>query len=150
MANTFTCLRYHAVFSTKGREPWIGRELEERIWAYLGGIARQNGFKALLVGGTRDHVHMLLGLAPSMAISEALKLVKGGSSGWIKENCPGCRAFSWQDGYGAFTVSKSQMPEVEDYIRTQGEHHRVKTFQEEYRALLQRHEIEYDERYLWG
>jgi REP element-mobilizing transposase RayT len=92
---------------------------------------------------------LLLSVPPTLAVSEALKRLKGVSSGWIKENIPGCLGFAWQDGYGAFTVSKSQLPDVESYIRTQQEHHRIKTFQEEYRAFLERHEIEYDERYLW-
>ena len=149
MANTFSSLHYHIIFSTKQREPWIRREFEERLWAYLGGIARQVEAKPLLIGGMEDHVHILLGLAPSLSVSEAVKRIKGGSSAWIKENLPGCRGFAWQDGYGAFTVSKSQMPEVAEYIRNQREHHRYKTFQEEYRAFLDRHEIAYDERYLW-
>ena len=150
MANTFTCLHYHIVFSTKHREPWLQPDAQERIWAYLGGIARQNDLTALLIGGFDDHVHILLGLPPVIAVSEAIKQIKGGSSGWIKENIPGCRGFAWQDGYGAFTVSKLQEDDVKEYIRTQREHHRVKTFQEEYRGLLDRHEIKYDERYLWG
>jgi REP element-mobilizing transposase RayT len=150
MANTFTCLRYHVVFSTKHREPWIRPPIEGRLRAYLGGIARQNGMNALLIGGVDDHVHMLLGLPPTLAVSDALKQIKGGSSGWIRENLPVCRGFGWQDGYGAFTVSKSQVPEVEEYLRGQREHHQVRTSQEEYRALLDRHEIEYEERYLWG
>jgi putative transposase len=149
MANTFTCLKYHVVFSTKHREPWLRVDVQERVWTYLGGVARQNGFNPLLIGGVDDHIHMLLGLPPTVAVSEALKRVKGGSSGWIKQNIQGCGSFSWQDGYGAFTLSKSQESEVKDYIRKQREHHRVKTFQEEYRALLDRHGIKYDERHLW-
>lgn len=149
LANTFTSLHYHIIFSTKRREPWIRRDFEERLWAYLGGIARQNGLKPILIGGVDDHIHMVLGMPPTITVSEALKRVKGGSSAWIKEQFPGCGGFGWQDGYGAFTVSKSQMSEVEDYIRSQREHHRGKTFQEEYRAFLDRHEINYDERYLW-
>ena len=149
MTNTFTCLEYHVVFSTKHREPWLGMDVQERVWAYLGGIVRQNDLKPLLIGGVHDHVHMLLSVPPSIAVSEALKQIKGGSSGWIKQNVPGCRAFGWQDGYGAFTLSKSQEPGVKDYIRHQREHHRVKTFQEEYRALLDRHGIQCEERYLW-
>jgi REP element-mobilizing transposase RayT len=149
MANTFTCLEYHMVFSTKNREPWLRIDVQERIWAYLGGIAGQNDMKPLLIGGVDDHVHMLISVPPNIAVSEALKRLKGGSSGWIKQNIPGCRGFGWQDGYGAFTLSKSQEPGVKDYIRKQREHHRVKTFLEEYRALLDRHGIQYNERYLW-
>ncbi len=148
MANTYTCLRYHVAFSTKDRQPWLRPEVQERVWAYLGGIARQNDLKPLLIGGMDDHIHMLLGMPPTMAVSEALRLLKGGSSGWIKENIPGCRGFGWQDGYGAFTVSQSRAAEVQEYISNQREHHRIKTFQEEYRALLDRHGITYDEQYL--
>ena len=149
MANTFTSLHYHVIFSTKHREPWIAHDQQERLWAYLGDIALQNQLKALLIGGMEDHIHILMGLPPTITVSEALKRIKGGSSGWVKENLPGCHAFGWQDGYAAFAVSKSQLGEVEDYIRKQREHHRLKTFQEEYRAFLDRHEIVYDERYLW-
>jgi REP element-mobilizing transposase RayT len=149
MANTFTSLHYHIIFSTKHREPWIARDQEERLWAYLGGIAQQNQLKPLLVGGMEDHIHILLGSPPTVTVSEALKRIKGGSSGWVKENLPGCLGFGWQDGYAAFAVSKSQLGDVEEYIRNQREHHRSKTFQEEYRAFLDRHEIAYDERYLW-
>jgi putative transposase len=150
MANTFTCLQYHVVFSTKRREPWLRPDFEERLWAYLGGIARQNELKPLLIGGVEDHIHMLLGLPPAVSVSQALQQIKGGSSGWIKQNLPGCKGFAWQDGYGAFSLSKSQEPQVQEYIRGQREHHRTKTFQEEYRALLARHGIAYDEQYLWG
>jgi REP element-mobilizing transposase RayT len=150
MANTFTSLHYHVIFSTKNREPGIGREIEERVWAYLGGIAREGGLKALLIGGIENHVHLLLGLPASTSLSKAVQLIKGGSSGWIKETFPGSHNFAWQDGFAGFTVSKSQIPEVEAYIRNQREHHRVKSFEEEYRAFLIKHEVKYDEQYLFG
>ncbi len=149
MANTYTCLHYHVVFSTKGRERFIASTFENRIWDYLGGIARENGMKPILVGGVEDHVHLLSSMPPSVSLSEAVKQIKGGSSGWIKANFPGLGKFAWQDGFGAFTVSKSQIPEVQDYIRGQREHHLEKSFQEEYRAFLDKHEVDYDERYLW-
>ena len=149
MANTYTCLHYHVIFSTKRRELWTAPEIEQRVWAYLGGISRQNDIKPLLVGGVEDHIHMLVTIPPPLSVSESLKRIKGGSSAWIKENFPGLEKFGWQDGYGAFTVSRSQIHEIESYIRNQREHHRVKTFQEEYRAFLDKHEIEYNERYLW-
>jgi REP element-mobilizing transposase RayT len=149
MGNTYTSLHYHAVFSTKNREPWIPRVNEERVWAYIAGIAQNHRLKPLRIGGVEDHLHVLFGMPPTVSVSEALKSIKGGSSAWIKENVPGCRGFAWQDGYGAFTVSKSQISEVEAYITSQREHHRYKTFQEEYLALLERHEISYDEKYLW-
>jgi REP element-mobilizing transposase RayT len=149
MANTFTSLHYHIVFSVKNREPWIRPDLEQRIWSYLGGIARENDMKALMVGGIENHVHLLLGIPPTLAVSKAVQLIKGGSSGWARETFPGLAGFGWQDGYAAFTVSKSLVPEVEAYIRGQREHHRIKTFEEEYRSFLVKHEIAFEERYLY-
>ena len=149
MANTYACLHYHVIFSTKNRQRWIRPDFEARLWAYLGGIARQNELTALSIGGVEDHVHLLLSMPPKMSLSEALQRIKGGSSGWVKENLPDCQQFAWQDGYGAFTVSKSHLAAVENYIHKQREHHRVKTFQDEYRAFLDRHGIQYEERYLW-
>jgi putative transposase len=150
MANTYTSLHYHLLFSTKNRKRWITPEIAERLWAYLGGIARQNDMTALRVGGIEDHVHLVLGLPPTVAPSKAAQLIKGASSNWIHDNFPALSAFRWQDGYGAFTVSKSNLPEILRYVEGQREHHREKTFQEEYRALLHKHGIKYDERYLWG
>jgi len=149
MANTHTALHYHVVFSTKRREPWIRKEDEARLWAYLGGIAKQSDMIPLCIGGVEDHVHMLLGIPATIAVSDALKRIKGGSSPWVKETLSGCAGFSWQDGYGAFTVSKSLLPEVENYIRHQREHHRAVSSQDEYRAFLDKHGVRYDERYLW-
>jgi REP element-mobilizing transposase RayT len=150
MANTYTSLHYHIVYSTKHRQPWIAPGIEERVWEYIGGIARQNDAKALQVGGIEDHVHIVLAAPPTMAVSKTAQLLKGNSSKWIHETFPDMGAFAWQDGYGAFTISKSQLPDVIKYVTHQREHHRATTFQEEFLALLQRHGIEYDERYVWG
>ncbi len=149
MGNTFTSLHCHFVFSTKNREPWISHEIEERIWSFLGGIARENGMKPIRIGGMPDHIHMAVGLPPTLAVSKALQQIKGGSSKWIKETFPTMRGFGWQDGYGAFAVSKSNLPTLTAYIEKQREHHRTKAFKEEFVALLFRHGIDYDERYLW-
>jgi putative transposase len=149
MANTYTALHYHFTFSTKLRQPWIGPEIEQRIWEYLGGIARANGLKPLKIGGIEDHIHMLVGAPPTLAPSKIAQLVKGGSSVWIHETFGDLPHFAWQDGYGAFTVSKSAVPDVAAYIENQREHHRTITFQDEYRLLLVRHGIEFDEAYLW-
>ena len=146
MANTFTSLHYHVLFSTRNREPWIKPLIEQRIWAFLGGIARENKMKAITIGGVEDHLHLLLAIPPTLTVSKALQLLKGGSSAWIKQTFPGMRRFGWQDGYGAFTVSKSQIPQVTAYIQVQRKHHRKKTFQEEFKAFLKKHDIEYDER----
>ncbi len=149
MANTFTSLHYHVIFGTKHREPWISHDIEDRIWKFLGCFARENGMKALLIGGMPVHIHLALALPPTKSVSKALQLLKGSSSKWIKDTQPRMRGFAWQDGYGAFSVSKSNLPEVITYIQSQREHHRVKTFQEEFLAFLVRHGVEYDERYLW-
>ena len=109
MANTYTSLLYHVVFSTKNRERWINQNVEERIWAYLGGTARIHEMVAYQVGGVEDHVHMVLGMQSSLNVSKAVQLLKGASSKWLKETFPERHGFAWQDGYGAFTVSKSQL-----------------------------------------
>jgi putative transposase len=150
MANTYTSLHYHLIFSTKNRERWIAKDIEQRVWAYLGGIAHSNEMIALAAGGIENHVHLLVGMPPTMTVSRALQLLKGGSSKWVHETFPTLRRFQWQDGYGAFTVSKAQLAEVSDYIGSQREHHRTKTFEEEYLELLRKHELEFDERYVWG
>jgi len=149
MANTYTSLHYHFTFSTKNRHPWIVAEIEERVWAYLGGILKKNKLKPIKIGGIDDHLHLLLGAPPTIAPAKIAQLLKGGSSTWIHEEFPELATFAWQDGYGAFTVSKSAVPDVSAYIGNQREHHRTRTYQDEYRALLDRHGIEYDERYLW-
>ena len=150
MANTYTSLHYHIVFSTKNRERWITPDVEQRIWAYLGGIARENGMVALKIGGIEDHVHMVVGLPATLSPSKAAQFLKGGSSKWILGTFTQLRGFGWQDGYGAFTVSKSNLPEVIQYVESQREHHQKRTFQDEYRTLLERHGITYDEAHLWG
>ncbi len=150
MANTYTSLHFHIIFSTKNRQRWITEDVEQRIWEYIGGIARQNEMKALQIGGVEDHVHVVVGIRPIMAVSQVVQKLKGGSSKWIHETFPTLAGFEWQDGYGAFTVSRSNLPELILYVVNQREHHRVRTFQEEYRAFLEKHQVEYDERYVWG
>ena len=140
---------FHCVFSTKERRRLITPALQERLWPFLGGIARQNHMKALVIGGVEDHVHSLLSLPATMPIAKAMQLVKGGSSKWIHETFPEQRLFAWQEKYGAFSVSVSQLDTVIHYIENQREHRRTKTFQEEFLELLKKHRIEYDERYLW-
>jgi putative transposase len=150
MANTYTSLLYHVVFSTKNRERWIKKAIEERVWSYLGGVAREHGLVAQQIGGIEDHVHLVLGMRAAMGVSKAVQLLKGASSKWINDSFRELRGFAWQDGYGAFTVSKSQLATTIEYVMNQREHHRVRTFQEEYRALLALHQIDFDECYLWG
>jgi REP element-mobilizing transposase RayT len=107
---------FHCVFSTKERWPFITPALRERLWPFLGGIARQNKMKAIEIGGVEDHVHILLSLPSTMAVSKALQLIKGGSSKWVHETFPEQRAFAWQEEYGAFSVSVSQLDKTIAYI----------------------------------
>jgi len=140
---------FHCVFSTKERRPLITPALRDRLWPFMGGIARQNKMKAIEIGGVADHVHVLLSLPSTLPISKALQLIKGGSSKWVHETFPAHRLFAWQEKYGAFSVSISQLDNIIRYIKCQEEHHRKMTFQEEFLTLLKKHRIEYDERYLW-
>ena len=123
---------FHCVFSTKERQRLITPALRERFWPFLGGIARQNKMKAIEIGGVEDHVHILLSLPSTMAISKALQLIKGGSSKWIHDTFPEHRQFAWQEEYGAFSVSVSQLDKTVEYIKGQEAHHRKMTFQEEF------------------
>jgi len=149
MAHSYTCLLYHLVFSTKAREPWLQGELRPRLWEYWSGAIRSEGGFCVLANGVSDHVHLLARLRQDKAGSHVLRAIKANSSGWIHDSFPKLRSFHGQDGYGAFTVSKSQMETVRRYIAGQEAHHRKLTFQEEFLALLKAHEVEYDERYIW-
>ena len=150
MANTYTSLFYHIVFSTKSRVDYLNSEVEQRVWTYIGGIARKHKMTALQVGGMPDHIHALVMAPPTYGPAEIAKFLKGDSSKWIHDEFPRLRSFAWQDGYGAFTVSRSNLASVVSYIQNQREHHAHKTFQEEYLALLRRHGVAFDERYVWG
>jgi REP element-mobilizing transposase RayT len=149
MPQSFTCLHCHLIFSTKGRAPWLAADLTPRLYEYMGGILRQEKSHLLAAGGTADHVHLLASLSKELSVSDTLRLIKANSSKWIHETFPDQRHFAWQVGYGAFTVSYSHLGHVKRYIASQAEHHRTRTFQEEFIAFLKRHSIEYDERYLW-
>lgn len=150
MANTYSNCYYHLVFSTKDRRPYIAPEIEERVWAYIGGISRKHGFTAIQVGGMPDHSHSLIGAPPKVSPSDIAQRIKGDSSYWMRREFPQLADFAWQDGYGVFTVSKSAIPPVVDYIRNQKMHHQNRSFEDEYVELLRLHEIEYDKRYLFG
>ena len=140
---------FHCVFSTKERRPLIPPSLRDRLWPFLGGIARNNEMKAIEIGGVQDHVHVLLSLPSTLSVAKALQLIKGGSSKWVHETFPEHRLFAWQVKYGAFSVSVSQLDKTIEYIKSQEEHHRKMSFQEEFLALLKKHRIAFDERYLW-
>jgi REP element-mobilizing transposase RayT len=149
MAGTFTNLLYHLVFSTKNRLPLITKNLQPDLYSYMGGIIRGEGGKLLEIGGMPDHVHLLAKFKPTKSISEMLGRIKAKSSKWANEERMKMRKFGWQDGYAAFSVSESQVEPVRGYIQNQENHHRRCVFQDELRALLDKHGIEYEERYLW-
>ncbi len=150
MANTYTSVNVHFVFSTKNRAPLISANIQERLWSFMGGIARENQMKALCIGGVANHVHLLVSMPNTLSIAKGIQLIKGGSSTWIHTTFPNMGDFAWQEGYGAFSVSLSHLPETIAYIQNQAEHHRHKTFQEEYLAFLRKHDIDYNEKYLWN
>jgi len=143
--HSFTSCYLHCVFSTKGRRRLITPELQARLWPYLGGAARENKMKALMVGGVEDHVHVLLSLPATLTSSKALQLLKGNSSKWVHETFPAQGDFAWQEGYGAFSIGVSGVDGTIAYIQNQEEHHRTRTFQEEFITFLKRHGMEYDE-----
>jgi len=149
MANSYTKIYIHFVFCTKYREPLIRPEFELRIWKYIGGIARSNNMNALRVGGVADHIHALISIPSTITIAKAIQLIKGGSSKWINDHFFEHRSFRWQKGYGAFSVSESGVPSVIRYIANQKKHHKTKTFKREYRALLEKYNVDYDERYVF-
>ncbi len=149
MSHTYCSSLYHCVFSTKERRRIIAPEIQPRLWAYMGGIAREHDSKALAIGGMGDHVHLLLSLPSSLSIATAMREIKGGSSRWMHQDC-GLPGFEWQEGYGAFSIGPSQVEPTVAYIAAQEVHHRKRDFQAEFIAILKKHRIEYDPRYIWG
>ena len=147
--STFTNLLFHIIYSSKYRKPAIGSQWKEDLYGYIGGIVRDQKGTLLQIGGIEDHVHLLAKLSPTIAVSDVLRKVKSNSSKWINERPDVRRKFQWQSGYAAFSVSESQMPTVAEYIANQAEHHRELTFEEEFVAMLKKHNIEFDARYVF-
>jgi len=148
MANTFTNLLFHIVFSTKHRAPFVHESLRERLYGYMGGILREEGGILLEIGGMPDHAHLLARLKADCSVAEAVRTVKSSSSKWVHQTFPERVDFAWQTGYAAFSVSESQVATVRRYIKNQEQHHTRLSFKDELIALLQKHGIEFDERYL--
>jgi putative transposase len=148
MAHTFSNLLTHIIFSTKDRQPFLTAELRTDLLAYMGGIVRKPRGKVIASNACPDHVHCLVSLPPTLAVAEAMRVLKTNSSLWVHETRRQ-PAFAWQTGYAAFSVSQSNAPSVVNYIRNQDQHHRKISFQEEFIAFLKRHAIAYDERYIW-
>ena len=150
MPQSHSAVFLHLIFSTKNREPWLrDAELRAELHAYLGGVSKNLDCPPIAVGGVADHVHLLARFGRGVSQSEWVKELKRVSSRWIKEREPKMAKFAWQSGYGVFSVSPSNLDAVERYIETQEEHHRKTTFQEEYRAFLRKHRVDWDERYAW-
>ena len=139
----------HLVFSTRNREPWLDANVRSRVHAYLATICRDQGAELAHVGGVTDHVHLLTSLPRTRSQAEFIEHIKKTSSKWIKVLDARYRGFFWQRGYAAFSVSPSRVEVVVQYVKAQPEHHRTRTFQEEYRELLRKHGVDFDERYVW-
>jgi REP element-mobilizing transposase RayT len=149
MPQSFASLHCHLIFSTKNRAPLITAELQPRLYAYWGGICKEQGYPLIAAGGTADHAHLLVSMSREVFVAEVVRVLKANSSKWVHETFAERREFGWQNGYAAFAVSFSNIEAVKRYLARQEEHHRKQTFQEEFVAFLRRHHIEYDERYLW-
>ena len=149
MPNTYTQLYIHFVFAVKYRNAVIQDEWENRLQKYITGIVQNNGHKLLAVNTMPDHVHLFVGLNPKQSISDLMKLVKGDSSEFINQEGFTRRKFYWQEGYGAFSNSRTQIDSVVKYILNQKEHHAKKTFREEYMDILKDYAVEYDEKYIF-
>ena len=149
MPNTYTQIHIQAVFAVQNRECIIGKQWKDELYKYITGIIQNYNHKLIAINGMPDHVHVFFGMRPDQSLSVLMQQVKGDSSKWINEKKFVHGKFSWQEGYGAFSYSKSQVPQVIKYIQRQEEHHRKKTFIEEYIHFLNAFEIEYDERYIF-
>ncbi len=148
MPQSLSQVLVHLVYSAKGRTPWISKEIEPRLHAYVSRVLANEGNVPIIVGGHQDHVHLLFGLSRTDTIANATSTTKTASSKWIKSEF-GVLDFAWQHGYGAFSVSPSDQRTVIAYISNQGEHHKSLSFKDEYRQLLEEFGIPYDERYVW-
>ena len=139
----------HIVFSTKHRVPFIQAPFEQELHGYLGGICNNMECNPIKIGGYTDHIHMLCMLSKKIALMKLLEEVKSHSSKWMKTKDESLKSFYWQDGYGAFSVNSVEVDKVTKYINNQHEHHKEITFQDEYRAILKKYKVRYDERYVW-
>lgn len=149
MSQSLARLPIHLVFSTKNRQRILGEKIRDSLHAYMAAVLQNLGCPALIINSVEDHVHILFELSRTVSVSEAIEEIKKASSKWIKTQAPELSGFAWQAGYGAFAVSESNVAAVREYIVGQREHHRVKSFQEEYRAFLEHHRVAFDERYMW-
>ena len=148
MPQSYARLYVHIIFSTRQRKRWIEQAWAPRLYEYFSGIVRRRDSELILAGGVEDHVHLLVSLSREATVSDVVRDVKAASSSWVHENVPGASLFAWQNGYSAFSVSHSALQDVKQYIASQEEHHRSRTFHEELIAFFRKHGIEFREEYL--
>lgn len=144
-----TNLRVHLIWSTKDRKPLIADEFQEELYAYIGGILRKRKHSLLAAGGVEDHIHLLVSMHPAQPISDCVRDIKSNSSVWVHEHLTNLKSFQWQTKYGAFSVSESSVDSVKAYVANQKEHHKKLTFHEEFMAILRKHGIQFDPRYVF-
>ncbi len=147
LSHSFAQNHLHVVFGTKERRNLISNEIQPQLWAYLAGIGRNHGMFVPAVGGAANHAHVLFQLPAALPLAKAILLLKSNSSKWMNEQG---KRFAWQEGYGAFSVSASNLAAVTKYIQNQEAHHRKISFEQEYLALLKKHGVEFDPKYVWG
>jgi REP element-mobilizing transposase RayT len=147
MPHSYSCNWQHIIFSTKERRRLIRTELQSELWSYIAGVATNHGMHPFAIGGIEDHIHILLTIPATKDIAKAVQEIKANSSRWMRQHI---KTFQWQEGYGSFSVSKSNVSAVAKYIGGQREHHRRITFEEEFIALLEKHGVEYDPKYVFG
>lgn len=150
MPNTYTQIHIQFVFAVKYRQGLIKKEWKNDLFKYITGIIQNQGHKLLAINGVEDHIHLLVGLRPKQSISDLMQDVKGASSKWINDNKFTFGRFEWQEGYGAFSYSSSELKSVIEYIKKQEEHHKIKSFREEYVAFLKYFKVDYDEKYIFN
>ena len=150
MGSTLSNLVYHLVFSTKNREPLLIPAVRDDLYRYIAGIVKKEKGVLIQIGGMPDHLHLVVKLNPAHSLSDVMKNIKAGSSKWINGQKMVMGRFGWQEGYGAFTISESQLPGVIQYVKEQESHHRTLSFKDEFVLFLKRHRIEYDDRYIWS
>jgi REP element-mobilizing transposase RayT len=149
MPQSLSKIAIHLVFTTKNRQPVLGDNIRDELHRYMGGILTNMESPALAIGSVADHVHVLCLLSRNVSVAKLVEQLKTGTSKWLKTKGEALATFYWQSGYGAFSVSESNMDQVKAYIANQAEHHRKTSFQDEYRVFLRKHNIDYDERYVW-
>lgn len=149
MANTYTQIHLHLIFAVQNRRTLIQNSWKDRLYEYITGIIQQHKHKMIIITGMPDHLHIVIGMRPTQSLSDLMQDIKGNSSTWINSNRLVSGKFQWQESYAAFSYGKSQLPKLIEYVKNQEDHHKKKTFFEEYKKFLNAFEVDYDERYIF-